>query len=185
MTWPGGLLDHLLVPHILRSQRLSENDVIYKVNEILIRRNIFRSRLLLKCRPFMVCFEFKTLLCRIPTDWIPREVGTWTCDSNKYWQKISLVSDALLGLGGGLRWRKDRNNVRWIRKWDISIIFQSGWRLRYMTRQCRGVSGGIWTHECEHSRTWVYPLRPLGHTDVDAWLPSQNTQNVAKSSAYQ
>ena len=27
------------------------------------------------------------------------------------------------------------------------------------------VSGGIWTHECEHSRTWVYPLRPLGHTD--------------------
>ena len=27
------------------------------------------------------------------------------------------------------------------------------------------VSGGIWTHECEHSRTWVYPLGPLGHTD--------------------
>ena len=25
-------------------------------------------------------------------------------------------------------------------------------------------SNGIWTHECEHIRTWVWPLRPLGHT---------------------
>jgi hypothetical protein len=23
--------------------------------------------------------------------------------------------------------------------------------------------GGIWTHECEHSATWVHPLGPLGH----------------------
>jgi hypothetical protein len=51
------------------------------------------------------------------------------------------------------------------------------WHLSVMKKkEC--VSGGIWTHECEHSRTWVYPLGPLGHADV---IQGYNTQNGYKT----
>ncbi len=44
------------------------------------------------------------------------------------------------------------------------MTFHKPTKVRLQAKRIKNIAfGGIWTHECEHTRTWVELLGPLGH----------------------